>query len=555
MLLLRRTTVAIFSAIALAAIAAVALSFADARGRGLLFNTLKLAAGAVAVAAPVGSALGLALSRTDVWGRRAAAVLLGSMLLVPLYLQAAAWQAGFGIEGWQTAAQSGVIHQPWLDGWAGAIWVHGCAGAVWVALFVGIAARSVPRSWEDAAWLDLSAGGVFYKVTLRAALPAILLGGIWVALTTMNDMSVTDLFAVRTYVEELYIDLNLGSWNLAMNAASAEPDPLPALPGLVTMATCVVGVLMLAWGIAVLPVQGTYGAAPVCRLGRLRIWVSLSTWLAVGALVILPLGNLVYKAGAFVTTGEAGIERDWSLSKAITLTITSPRDHYSELRWSIMAAACTAAVALLLAVPLAHTARNSKVAGGLALLLATAGLAVPGPWLGTGLISLLNNAGSPALDYLYDQTIALMVLGQSVRAFPLVFFLVSQAFRSIPRAFTDVAVLDGAGPLGSMWLCVRARLAAVVAAGVAAAVVSLGEVAVTILVCPPAIEPLSVRIFTFLHYNVEDQLAAICLMLVVGHSLAAVLVIAMGKRAFATDRKPVAVGYDGMGRTLNGTED
>ena len=124
---------------------------ADDRSRGLVANTLWLAAGTLAISVPAGAFLGSVLARTDVWGRTIAVVLLGGLLLVPLHLHAAAWQAGFGIEGWQTASQASGIRVPWIDGWRGAIWVHGCAGIPWVALFVGIASRTIPASWEELA--------------------------------------------------------------------------------------------------------------------------------------------------------------------------------------------------------------------------------------------------------------------------------------------------------------------------------------------------------------------------------------------------------------------
>ena len=69
---------------------------------------------------PLGTLLAWLLVRTDLLGRRLWLALLGLMLFVPLYLQAAAWQAGFGLQGWYTLAGFG---RTLLEGWAGAIWV------------------------------------------------------------------------------------------------------------------------------------------------------------------------------------------------------------------------------------------------------------------------------------------------------------------------------------------------------------------------------------------------------------------------------------------------
>jgi iron(III) transport system permease protein len=124
------------------------------------------------------------------------------------------------------------------------------------------------------------------------------------------------------------------------------------------------------------------------------------------------------------------------------------------------------------------------------------------------------------------------VLAQALRTFPLVFFLLWQALRTISRSMFEAAQLDGAGRLGLVWLAVRQRLAAIALAGLAAAVVSFGELAATILVVPPGIEPLSVRVFGLLHFNVEDQVAGISLMLILLHAAAGLLILLYGRRAF-----------------------
>lgn len=81
-------------------VAAVAIGFADPRSGRLLLNTALLAGGALAISLPVGTLLAVALFRTDAPGRRGAATLLGALLFLPLFVQAAGWQAGLGPQGW-----------------------------------------------------------------------------------------------------------------------------------------------------------------------------------------------------------------------------------------------------------------------------------------------------------------------------------------------------------------------------------------------------------------------------------------------------------------------
>jgi iron(III) transport system permease protein len=529
---LRRSTLAILLLLAVVAVASLTISLADPRSRGLLLNTLRLMAGALIISAPVGAFLGFVLARTDVWGRGLAGVLVGSLLLVPLYLHAASWQAGFGIEGWQTALQAGEIRTPWLDGWRGAIWVHGCAGVPWVALFVGLGARAIPREWEELALFDLSVAGVFSRVTLRLVLPAMLLGALWVAISTMTEMSVTDLFAVRTYAEELYVELSLGSWNAVMGTGPAETGDAPALAGMIVTVTAALAALILARRATVLPQSTRYGRPLMYELGAWRPWLSIFAWAVVGVLVLLPLCSLIYKAGAFVESGEAGYAREWSAWKAIEITVTSPADHSAELIWSFLMSAATACVTVLIGILLAYASRTSRLAGGIALLPVVAGLAIPGPVVGLWLTSASSASSWNWLYDLYDHTIFLSVVAQSLRAFPLTYFLLWLALRTVPQAMVEAASLDGAGPVRRMLLVVRQRWLAVVLAGLAASLISLGELAATILVVPPGFMPLSVHIFQLLHYNVLDQVAAITLVLILFHAALTLALLAVGRRVF-----------------------
>ena len=68
-------------------------------------------------------------------------VLFGVMLFVPLYLQAAAWQAGFGVQGWFTLATG---FPALLEGWPGVIWIHVMAAIPWVTLIAAVGFRDRP---------------------------------------------------------------------------------------------------------------------------------------------------------------------------------------------------------------------------------------------------------------------------------------------------------------------------------------------------------------------------------------------------------------------------
>src|SRR5438094_693467 len=100
--LLSTTKVTFALAALIATIASAAMVTADAQSRVLAANTLLLASSVAVASTLVGAPLAFLLARTDIVGRRALGVALVALLFTPLYLQAAAWQAGFGLSGWWT---------------------------------------------------------------------------------------------------------------------------------------------------------------------------------------------------------------------------------------------------------------------------------------------------------------------------------------------------------------------------------------------------------------------------------------------------------------------
>ena len=236
----------------MAAAAAAVLLREDPRQLLLLRNTLLLAAGSCAISLPLGTALAFLLWRTDLPGRRLALALLAGLLLTPLYLQAAAWDAGWGQLGWYSLA-CGPSAAPWLSGWHGAIWVHSLASVPWVVMLVGAAAVAIEPELEEDALLSGSAWQAFVHVSLPRLLAGVAVAAGWVLLATATEMTVTDLFRVRTYAEELYTGFALGD--------SLAGAWRAAVPGILAGAALVLVAIAAALRAGVLRIDA--GSSPV----------------------------------------------------------------------------------------------------------------------------------------------------------------------------------------------------------------------------------------------------------------------------------------------------
>jgi iron(III) transport system permease protein len=513
----RTSTWAILILLGLAS--ALAVLALDVRTSTLLRNTLLLSAATCAISLPMGTVLAWLLVRTDLPGRKAALVLFGVMLFVPLYLQAAAWQAGFGVQGWLTATYDAPL---WLEGWTGAIWIHAMAALPWVVLIVGAGFWLVEPELEEQALLDGSPWQVFRHVTVPGALAAVGVAALWVIIVTGGEMTVTDLFVVRTYAEEVYT-----------RAEVVQPDdpPLGLAHGVILTTWLVLAGLLLVARLLPRDRPVTAGRRLVFSLRRGRWPVALVVALSLLLVVGVPLASLAYKAGIVVTQVDTVRLRTWSLGKCLQMIASGPVEYAREFRWSLVIGGLAAIAATAVAVVLAWAARRGRLSAVVVLVVVALSLAVPGPIVGLAVIRLLNRPELPPLVWLYYQSILAPWLALTLRASGAATLVMWHALATVPQEMLDCAAVDGAGPAARLGrIALPCRLWALALAWLVALAIALGDLAASILVLPPGIDTLSRHIFGLLHYGVEDRVAGICLAQVLLFSAVAAVVVYLGHR-------------------------
>ncbi len=484
---------------------------ADRRILLLARNTLWLGAGTCAVALLPAGLLAWLVARTDVPGRRMWTGLVIIAMFVPLCVYAAAWQAGFGLEGWFTVDSPAAR---WLVGMTGAIWVHATAAFPWLVLIVAAGFRQSEPELEELALLDHSQPAVACAVTLRRALPCVALAALWTMLCVSGEMTVTDLFLVRTFAEEVYTEF------------AVEPGeiPLGVLPATAVVAWLVVAAIGVVSGATPAAVRAVARAPRVVPLGSWRWPAAIFCGLILAVVIGVPLVNLLWKAGVAVEATSLGRVRTWSLSKTAAILARSLWSNRRELGWSLGVATLAATSASLVSAVMAAYARRGAARTAWVAIVAAVLLAIPGPVLGILVIMGFNQPALPWLLDLYDRTVAPVWLAQTLRVLPVVLLITWLAARSIPDSLVDLARLDGFSRFGAgMWLLWGTRREVLVAGWLAGVALCVGELAATCLVCPPGIQPVSVLIFGKLHTGYEDDVAGICLVLV---GLVGVLVLA-----------------------------
>ncbi|MCA9229915.1 MAG: iron ABC transporter permease [Planctomycetales bacterium] len=491
----------------------VCFVLASARLRGLLVNSAWLTGGALAVGVLPGTFLAVAIAKTSVVGRRLIEGLLVALLFVPLYVQAAAWHAVWGPTGWLTD------QSPWLAGWRGAVWVHGVAAIPWVAIAVSAALKSIPREFEEGALMDANAWSVVTRVSLRRAGVGVVAASLWVAVICFGEIAVTDLFQVRTFAEEIYTAANLGVLGGVVTAWEDTPQLATRDLWLGTTAVLmlVLATIAVIWFWLPSSVRESPGERWVWQLGVGRHLFSIATWLLVVMLVGVPVVSLLNKSGMQTRQVDERIVRQWSAAKAVSLVFRSPWEHRRECRWSFAIGGVAAAAATSTGAVIAWGLRTRRLPAWPTVLLLAFGFAIPGPLTAVWLIGLLNHSADSiwsALTWCYDHTVLAPVLVQFFRALPLATLVLWSQLASLPQDVLDSATSEGAGWWTRLFVvALPQRWPAVAAAGCMSLIVSVSELAATLLLAPPGVATLSMRIFGLLHYGSDDRVSALCLAL------------------------------------------
>jgi iron(III) transport system permease protein len=329
---------------------------------------------------------------------------------------------------------------------------------------------------------------------------AILASVAWIGVQTFTEIPVSDAMMVRTFAEEVYVQLVHGE--SAVATAILATIPL----GLV--------VAIIGW-LLTRQLRHRMGEPSTEILPRTQqrsgFWPIIVAWLFTCVFILLPLGALAWKA----TSGGTGFS---AIRDVLRTTGTS-------LVLSLFASLATGLIVAILAWIAVIYAMKSKWFMFILIAVSTWFLVLPGPILGLGLkesINILMDWEShfplgefpPMRSMLYDQSSPLPVMwAAGLRFFPLACLILWPAMRAIPRGLWEAAAIDGHTGW-RLWKLVliphagRAWLAAVVAV----AALSLGEVSAGKLVNPPFYDVYILQLFSQMHYGTESSVAAMSLL-------------------------------------------
>lgn len=480
-----------------------------------VIHTLAVCGLSVGLAVPLGTLLALCLLRTDVFGRKWAWLAISSQLAVPLYAFAGGWSAGLGFQGWLNLTAA--LGPQTLTTTHGTVWslmavaaIHASAALPWVCLIISMGLLWSDRGQEETASLEGGWWRVLRSVLIPKLRPWLLASCLWCVLPILTEMVVSNLYQVQTVAEQVYLDASRGE--------------LRPLTYIAAVGLCLCPLACLAW----LVWRGFPSWEEVIRrfqnhqpvqlgLHRYRWPLSLWVWTMLALLVGLPIFNLLLKAGWQPRVVDGGLTSyHWSPSRFGTTVVESLTLFTNEFYWTSLLAVLSSSIALMLAsVLLALSPRRSRRWISLAMLLL---IAVPGPLVGITMIWLFNRSTPELLGRLYDTTLIAPVAAQQFRLLPLAWLLLQTISASVSQRVWELAAVDGFSFVQRWrYVLVPQIWSRCLASFLLLLVLSAGELSSTILLLPPGVTTISMRLFELLHFGMRHQDSGLCgLLLLLG---------------------------------------
>jgi len=441
----------------------------------LFATSVALALGVTLVALVLGVPMGVLVCETDVPGRWAALVLHCVPAFLPPFLLAFGWFHIFG--------RQGALGNAWTSGMlfstAGVISTLGLALAPIVTVLTVIGLRAIDPSLEEAGRAVAAPARVITRISLPLAARSIALGAAIVFALALSEIGVPMFLGVKTYAAAVFT--RMAGLDFRPGEATALVTPLVAVGAVLVLAD-------RRWlGVRACGASPPRSRrTPIVSWGRLRAVVGIAVWTA-ALLPLLPLAALAAIAGREGFAAAPSWLGD-SLSTSLALAAT----------------AATAIVALGIVV--GHGLARHSVAGNASDSVAMLAFFVPSAVLGVGLIATWNRAPTHVV---YTSS-AILVIALAARYAVIGTRTLGAVFGRAPAQLEEAASVVGAPYLRRLTrviLPMHAR--AVIATWLLAFVFCLRDLDAVIVVRPPGLEPLPVRIFTLEANGPEEVVAAL----------------------------------------------
>ena len=444
-------------------------------------------------------------------------------LATPLILHAAAWEATAGKFGWLSMTQVGGGGNASRYGGLGGVfhglvacgWIHGIYGSSLVALATWYGTSAVPASVVQQSHLERGPFASWWQVRLRLAMPWVATAMLATAMLCATEMTVADLYGYRTLADRFYLQYLVDPTAAAIGKTIAIPiviatiilllifSRLDATPSTESESE---GTLDSAQSLSAQSLSAQ-SIATQYSAGLVRLAAVLAIMIA-ALVVAVPFLGIVIKAGHDVVVTDSKRTVTWSVQRFIENIGSAPGTFAAEYQWTLIAAAVTGTVAVMMGWILAALGRSYRALRFTVDVLSITFAMIPGPIVGIAIVWLFQ-WDVPGFRFLYHQTIVPMVIGLLVRALPVAYWVMRARYRGISNQVMDAARLE-LSPWQRVLRIDRAlMMPTLTAAFLGSAIVASGDVPVMLPVIPPGVTTVGTRLFEQLHSGARYQEASL----------------------------------------------
>lgn len=449
------------------------------RHLSLARNSLLAAAGTCLAALVVGAGMAFVICRTDMPGVKWLVYAVIGPLLIPPNIHAIAWTHLSPIlknlTGFDIYSLGGVV------------FILSMAYFPFVTMTTMAGLKSIDRNKEEAALMVHGPFNMLARVTLPLCLPNMFSGAVFVFVFAIVNVGVPDVLRVRVYPLEIFIQFSAFFDTLKATLLSFP---------MVALTLVLIFIQRIFMGDRSYVHIGAGAKEPIrLKLGRTWVLCFLACGLIIGCSSIVPILVLLIKAG--------GVE------SYFRVLVSSTKPIFLSLFVAAVAAVFTTALGGGLGYLLQRSGKFCRI---FLSILIFAPFAVPATTMGIGLIGVWNR---DYVGWIYG-SMMIMIIAHMARFTPYAAAVIHSGVGQVSVRMEEAAMISGAG-FGSILMHVVARLTRrhLVVSGFFVFVLAFGELGTTLLISPPGVETIPIKIYNLMHYGAEQLVAALSIIIMV----------------------------------------
>jgi iron(III) transport system permease protein len=452
----------------------------------LLKTSMLLAGTATCLSLVLGLPYALLVERADLPGRSLLGLAYLIPLLIPPYMQAIVWDSLLAKGSWIAELLTSFTGRPFevSSFWAAAMSLS-LAYYPFITLLTIGGLRGIDSSYEEAGALHRGTWSSLSRITVPLAAPHIISGAVFVFIFSIIDFGVPDIFRLRVYPVEIFIQFS-GLYN-------EKAAVVLAFPLLLLMAGLVLIQVWYMKGRSYIGLENGHRESRCFTLGWARFPAVAFPVFVLCLSVLIPVLSLAR------TTGTWAVIRDVLVSS------------WAEIAYSFAMAFAGALIMTVFAFFIAYIMERSPSRYRSILEYMTQlPFAIPAILLGVAMIKLWNH---PVTAWLYGSSF-MIVLGYVAHFIPFSIRATLSSLKQINPHLEEIGHL-----VSNNWMKTICRIVVpLTRTGLLTAffigfILSLSDLGITLLIIPPGMSTIPIKIYNFMHYGAEAKVAALSLTL------------------------------------------